>query len=116
MVRDADRTVIDTAGQPPLVSEGDLLVDDTTIAEGVKTLESGQVIAVKDGQVVMRIARPYRVSTGAVLHIDNGDLVQRGDGWCCWCLSGQTLDNITRFRRFMSSLVLVVVLEKHLQI
>ncbi len=80
VVRDADRTVIDTAGQSPLVSEGDLLVDDTTIAEGVKTLESGQVIAVNDGQVVMRIARPYRVSTGAVLHIDNGDLVQRGDG------------------------------------
>jgi len=27
----------------------------------------------------MRNARPYRVSSGAVLHIDDGDLVQRGD-------------------------------------
>jgi DNA-directed RNA polymerase subunit beta' len=28
---------------------------------------------------VLRMARPYRVSPGAILHIDNGDLVQRGD-------------------------------------
>jgi DNA-directed RNA polymerase subunit beta' len=41
------------------------------------------VVAIKEGdnglQVVMRIARPYRVSNGAILHIDDGDLVQRGD-------------------------------------
>lgn len=80
VVRDADRMVVDTQGAPPLVSEGDLLVDATPIAEGLKTAESGQVIEVSDSQIVMRIARPYRVSTGAVLHIDNGDLVQRGDG------------------------------------
>ncbi len=80
VVRDADRMVVDTNGASPLVSEGDLLVDDTPIAEGLRTAESGQVIEVSGNQVVMRIARPYRVSTGAVLHIDNGDLVQRGDG------------------------------------
>ncbi|MGB3206305.1 MAG: DNA-directed RNA polymerase subunit beta'' [Crinalium sp.] len=30
-------------------------------------------------QVQLRIARPYRVSNGAILHIEDGDLVQRGD-------------------------------------
>ncbi len=80
VVRDADRMVIDTEGKPPIVSEGDLLVDDTEIAEGLRSQESGQVVAVDGNQITMRIARPYRVSTGAVLHIDNGDLVQRGDG------------------------------------
>ena len=80
VVRDADQVVIDTDGKSPKVSEGDLLVDATEIAEGLYNQESGQVIEVGDGKVVMRIARPYRVSTGAVLHIDNGDLVQRGDG------------------------------------
>lgn len=80
VVRDADRMVIDTEGKPPTVTEGDLLVDNTAIAEGIRTPESGQIIEVSDSQVVMRVARPYRVSTGAVLHIENGDLVQRGDG------------------------------------
>ena len=80
VVRDADRTVIDTGEKPPTVSAGDLLVDDTEIAEGLRSQESGQVVAVDGSQITMRIARPYRVSTGAVLHIDNGDLVQRGDG------------------------------------
>jgi DNA-directed RNA polymerase subunit beta' len=80
VVREADRVVIDTQGNTPSVAKGDLLVDDTPIADGIRASDSGQVVEVNDSQVVMRIARPYRVSTGAVLHIDNGDLVQRGDG------------------------------------
>ena len=80
VVRDADRMVVETNGNSPTVSEGDLLVDNSEIASGVRSSESGQVISVGDGQVVMRIARPYRVSTGAVLHIEDSDLVQRGDG------------------------------------
>jgi len=80
VVRDADQVIIETNGHKPTVSVGDLLVDNTEIAEGIRTEESGQVIAVEDSRIVMRIARPYRVSTGAVLHIENKDLVQRGDG------------------------------------
>ncbi|MEL6159438.1 MAG: DNA-directed RNA polymerase subunit beta' [Cyanobacteria bacterium J06623_5] len=80
VVRDADRIVVSTNGNAPTVSAGDLLVDNTEIASGVHTSESGQVISVGEDQVVMRIARPYRVSTGAVLHIEDSDLVQRGDG------------------------------------
>ncbi len=80
VVRDADQVVIETNGQAPTVSVGDLLVDNTEVAEGVRNEESGQVIAVEDSRIVMRIARPYRVSTGAVLHIEDKDLVQRGDG------------------------------------
>ncbi|MEO1341157.1 MAG: DNA-directed RNA polymerase subunit beta'', partial [Cyanobacteria bacterium J06635_13] len=63
--------------------EKDLLVSGTMLAEGVKLESSGQVVKVseKDGKtsVALRYARPYRVSQGAVLHIDDGDLVQRGD-------------------------------------
>ncbi|MEM8502540.1 MAG: DNA-directed RNA polymerase subunit beta' [Cyanobacteria bacterium P01_D01_bin.1] len=80
VVRDADRITVSTEGNSPTVSEGDLLVDNTAIAPGVITVESGQVISVSDQEVVMRLARPYRVSTGAVLHIEDSDLVQRGDG------------------------------------
>ncbi len=49
----------------------------------MKLAESGQVLAIKSSgdkhQLVLRNARPYRVSGGAVLHVDDGDLVQRGD-------------------------------------
>ena len=80
IVRDSDRITVSTEGKAPTVGEGDLLVDNTTIADGVTTSESGQVVATGDGEITVRLARPYRVSTGAVLHIEDGDLVQRGDG------------------------------------
>jgi DNA-directed RNA polymerase subunit beta' len=79
VVRDADLMTISTQGQTPTVKVGELLVAGSTIAPGVTLEESGQVVGLEDGQVVLRLARPYRVSPGAVLHIDDGDLVQRGD-------------------------------------
>jgi DNA-directed RNA polymerase subunit beta' len=98
VVRDADRIIIDTQGQKPTVKRGQLIVAGTEIAPGVVTPESGQVVAVGTGSkdkeadaeasqsalahpqtLTLRLARPYRVSPGAVLHIDDGDLVQRGD-------------------------------------
>jgi DNA-directed RNA polymerase subunit beta' len=82
-----------------------LLVEGSQIAEGIFAPLSGQVLEVKKlsaaqkglitGQeaspglvpsaqssayeVTIRIGRPYRVSPGAVLQIEDGDLVQRGD-------------------------------------
>ncbi|NEP18542.1 MAG: DNA-directed RNA polymerase subunit beta'', partial [Leptolyngbya sp. SIO4C1] len=79
VVRDADRIAVNIAGKSPVVKVGDLIVDGQEVAAGIVTEESGQVVAVKDETVVLRLARPYRVSTGAVLHIEDGDLVQRGD-------------------------------------
>jgi DNA-directed RNA polymerase subunit beta' len=79
VVREQDRVVVDTAGQKPTVKVGKLVVSGGQIAEGITSPESGQVVDVTDSQVTIRMARPYRVSPGAILHIDNGDLVQRGD-------------------------------------
>ena len=79
VVTDADQVTIDTQGKTPTVKKGALLVSGSEIAPGINLEESGQVIQVSDSQVTLRIARPYRVSPGAVLHIDDGDLVQRGD-------------------------------------
>jgi DNA-directed RNA polymerase subunit beta' len=79
VVRDSDLLAVPTSSKS-LVSVGDLVVADSKLAEGVTTPESGQVVAVEsESQIILRVARPYRVSTGAVLHIDDGDLVQRGD-------------------------------------
>lgn len=79
VVRDADQVTIATDGKAPTVKAGQLLVAGTEIAPGVALEESGQVLETADSQVRLRSARPYRVSPGAVLHIDDGDLVQRGD-------------------------------------
>ncbi|MBD1868280.1 DNA-directed RNA polymerase subunit beta' [Oculatella sp. FACHB-28] len=79
VVRDVDRVTVDLKGEKATVQRGDLLVAATEIAPGVRLEDSGQVVRVTDEAVTLRIARPYRVSPGAVLHIDDGDLVQRGD-------------------------------------
>ncbi len=79
VVRDIDLLTLKTGSQKPSVKPGDLLVGGQEIAPGVVLQDSGQAVEVKDTQVTLRVARPYRVSPGAVLHINHGDLVQRGD-------------------------------------
>jgi DNA-directed RNA polymerase subunit beta' len=79
VMREDDLIRIDTQGQKPTVKDGALLVAGAEVASGITTPESGQIIDLSASEVVLRIARPYRVSAGAVLHIDDGDLVQRGD-------------------------------------
>jgi DNA-directed RNA polymerase subunit beta' len=79
VVRNVDRIEVDTQGKPPTVKRGDLIVAGNEIAPGLIAEESGQVLRVDEDKITFRIARPYRVSGGAVLHIDDGDLVQRGD-------------------------------------
>ncbi|MEH2139323.1 DNA-directed RNA polymerase subunit beta'' [Nostoc sp.] len=93
VLRDVDRIVTNTSTQPK-VKVGDLLVEGTEIAPGVFAQESGQVVDIKNAPaapgsdsalstknyaITSRIGRPYRVSPGAVLQIEDGDLVQRGD-------------------------------------
>ncbi len=81
---DLDTHELDIAKSECKFKEGDLLVSGTAIAEGVILEQSGQVVELTETEegkttVVLRHTRPYRVSQGAVLHIDDGDLVQRGD-------------------------------------
>ena len=82
VVREADQVHI-ALDTEPTVKEGQLLVAGKEIGAGVSVQESGQVVKVTAGpsghQVTLRLARPYRVSPQAILHIEDGDLVQRGD-------------------------------------
>jgi DNA-directed RNA polymerase subunit beta' len=85
VMRESDSITVNVAGIPA-VSPGQLLVAGTEIAPGIILEESGQVVKVippatagENAQIVLRVARPYRVSPSAVLHVEDGDLVQRGD-------------------------------------
>ncbi len=80
IVRDSDRLTIPLNGATPTVKAGDLVVaGKVPLTDDVYCEESGQVLSVEDDAVILRLGRPYRVSSQAVLHIDHGDLVQRGD-------------------------------------
>ena len=92
----------------PKIRPGDLVVAGSEIVPGVFVESSGQVVEVKRAEgaggeigaegaidlsltqnsklktqnsyeVTLRTARPYRVSPGAVLQVEDGGLVQRGD-------------------------------------
>ncbi len=78
IMRDSDLIDVPISGQP-LVKPGDLLVAGSKLTKETKTPQSGQVLKVEGDQVTLRLARPYRVSAGAILQLDQGDLVQRGD-------------------------------------
>ena len=78
VVRNADRITVPVE-VPPKVKVGNLIVATDMLAAGTPSPESGQVVKVSSDSVTLRLARPYRVSPGAVLQIDHGDLVQRGD-------------------------------------
>ena len=86
VVRDSDLATyeLDLAKSACDFKEGDLLVSGKEIASGVQLEQSGKVVELTEQAggkttAVLRHTRPYRVSQGAVLHIDDGDLVQRGD-------------------------------------
>ncbi|MBV8887560.1 MAG: DNA-directed RNA polymerase subunit beta'', partial [Chroococcidiopsidaceae cyanobacterium CP_BM_RX_35] len=101
VLRESDCTTL-YCPEKPKIKAGGLLVAGTEIVPGVFTEESGQILKVKSRagaageaasdsldltlpaqsnayEVTLRTARPYRVSPGAVLQIEDGDLVQRGD-------------------------------------
>lgn len=81
LMRDADMETL-TLSATPTVKAGDLIVAGTEIAANVRSEISGQVLSVAGGdeyKLSLRLGRPYRVSSGAVLHVDDGALVQRGD-------------------------------------
>ena len=61
------------------IAPGDLLVADTKVAPGVYLEESALVAKASGKELVLRRARPYRVSAGAIMLAEDGDLVQRGD-------------------------------------
>ncbi|WNN91919.1 DNA-directed RNA polymerase subunit beta' [Gloeocapsopsis dulcis] len=96
VVRTTDQFTV-TIKEKPNVKVGNLLIAGREIAPGVVIEESGQVLEIRNPQtasqqetaeaalasnnyeIVLRVARPYRVSPGAVLQVEDGGLVQRGD-------------------------------------
>ena len=85
IVRDTDLITheLDIPQSECSYKKGDLLVSGSKLTDEIRLESSVQVVDISEQagktNVILRYARPYRVSQGAVLHIDDGDLVQRGD-------------------------------------
>jgi DNA-directed RNA polymerase subunit beta' len=79
VMTEEDLTAIDLQDAAATASVGDLLRTGDELAPGILAPESSQVASIEGQTLTLRIARPYLVSPGAVLQIDDGDLVQRGD-------------------------------------
>jgi DNA-directed RNA polymerase subunit beta' len=78
VITDDDLVQVPLTG-PANVEVGALVRAGDELAPGIPSPQSGQVMQITDGQVLLRMARPYLVSAGAILQVRDGDLVQRGD-------------------------------------
>ena len=80
IVERAEDTVTINTSVRPVVSIGQRIVDGDLLAEGQPADCCGEVERVDDKAVTLRLGRPYMISPDSVLHVRDGDLVQRGDG------------------------------------
>lgn len=79
LVTDIDQKIFTVPRDQVKVSVNDWICEGDEIADSILSLSSGKIISINDTQVVMRIGRPYLVSNGAILHVNNDNLVQRGE-------------------------------------
>ena len=69
-----------TVVSKPIIKAGEVVKIDQIITEsGEKSTLAGLVVEVKAKSVVIRVGRPYLISAGTMLQIEEGGLVQRGD-------------------------------------
>ena len=77
--RPEDTLTINTNGQP-VVTVGQRIVDGEELAAGQPSDCCGEIEKVDSQSVTLRLGRPYMISPDSLLHVRDGDLVQRGDG------------------------------------
>ncbi len=77
--RDEDTVTLSTNGTP-IPKVGDRLVDGDLLSKDQLIDCCGEVEVVDSKSITLRLGRPYMVSPDSVLHVSDGDLVQRGDG------------------------------------
>ena len=78
--RAGDTRTIPCPGITPKVAVGDRVVEGDDMGGGLTAPSCGQVETIAEGAITLRLGRPYMVSPDSVLHVRDGELVQRGDG------------------------------------
>lgn len=79
VITDLDTKVFFIPNESIKVSVSDWICVGDHITENIIALDSGRIINICDNTVTMRIGRPYLISKSAILHVNNENLVQRGE-------------------------------------
>ena len=79
LISDDVKTVVPTKGAPNVKVGNFVRMDQEISASGDVTSISGLVVAKDKKSITVRTGRPYLISPGTMLQIDNGSLVLRGD-------------------------------------
>lgn len=74
-----DEKSINIYGQTPQVSQGDFIRSGDQIANSIIAETSGQIVDINRENIKIRSGNPYLVSSNAILQVNNGALVERGD-------------------------------------
>jgi len=77
--RDEDTITIDSKNTS-LLEVGQRVVDGDLVSKDQPIGACGEIEKINGKKVTLRLGRPYMVSPDSVLHVRDGDLVQRGDG------------------------------------
>ena len=77
--RDEDTIMIEAKGTA-LLKVGQRVVDGDFVSKDQPIGACGEIEKIDGKKVKLRLGRPYMVSPDSVLHVRDGDLVQRGDG------------------------------------
>nr|YP_009313090.1 RNA polymerase beta-subunit [Dermonema virens]SCW21344.1 RNA polymerase beta-subunit [Dermonema virens] len=79
VMTDSDQKSFQLKNCDSKVQINDWIYAGDQVADDLYTTESGKIISVNESNVVMRMGRPYLVSPGTILHVNNENLVQRGE-------------------------------------
>nr|BED43244.1 RNA polymerase beta'' subunit [Pyropia sp. Myanmar_A]BED43441.1 RNA polymerase beta'' subunit [Pyropia sp. Myanmar_B]BED43638.1 RNA polymerase beta'' subunit [Pyropia sp. Myanmar_C] len=75
----SDKKIFNIKESSSKVCVGDWIRCGDLITNEITSLDSGQIVEVSSKSVTLRIARPYLVSNGAILQVDNNSLIRRGE-------------------------------------
>ncbi len=80
IVEREEDTITMTSNGATLLKVGQRVVDGDSISKDQPIGACGEIENIDGEKVKLRLGRPYMVSPDSVLHVRDGDLVQRGDG------------------------------------
>ena len=105
--RESDTRTIDLGSAKAEVKAGQRLVDGDQLAKGLPAPCCGQVESVDGSTVTIRLGRPYMVSPDSVLHVRDGELVQRGDSLALLVFerqkTGDIVQGLTRIEELLEA-------------